>query len=194
MSKRELCGQETEVSGRVVGCVICGATFITLHATKKTCSVECGRKLNRQLRTQWQIREYRKQHPLVEKTCRHCGRTFQTGRQSSEYCSPECWTAAYWSSTEGKMRKAAKDHRYSTSAKGRERIRVRARTTYPARRFKHLARTKARKKLLSDPCEICGTTRTEAHHEDYAQPLAVRWLCKACHLRLHGKVLRYVQR
>lgn len=31
-------------------------------------------------------------------------------------------------------------------------------------------------------CEICGTSeRVQAHHEDYAKPLEVRWLCITHH-------------
>lgn len=35
------------------------------------------------------------------------------------------------------------------------------------------------------PCEICGETKSEAHHDDYDKPLEVRWLCKACHTEWH---------
>lgn len=39
--------------------------------------------------------------------------------------------------------------------------------------------------LNAAPCEICGEIKTEAHHEDYAKPLEVRWLCKPCHAKDH---------
>lgn len=33
-----------------------------------------------------------------------------------------------------------------------------------------------------DSCSSCGAKgRIEAHHANYAQPLAVQWLCKPCH-------------
>lgn len=35
-----------------------------------------------------------------------------------------------------------------------------------------------------DRCESCGTAGfVEAHHEDYARPFFVEWLCKSCHER-----------
>jgi hypothetical protein len=31
------------------------------------------------------------------------------------------------------------------------------------------------------PCSVCGAEPTEAHHQDYAKPLDVQWLCKSHH-------------
>lgn len=42
--------------------------------------------------------------------------------------------------------------------------------------------------ILAKPalCECCSTVPpVEAHHDDYNQPLAVRWLCKKCHFDWH---------
>lgn len=41
-------------------------------------------------------------------------------------------------------------------------------------------------RLVPEPCERCGDAKVEAHHDDYAQPLDVRWLCRAHHLAAHG--------
>jgi hypothetical protein len=35
------------------------------------------------------------------------------------------------------------------------------------------------------PCEACNRPDTHAHHDDYDQPLQVRWLCPACHAQHH---------
>ena len=43
-------------------------------------------------------------------------------------------------------------------------------------------------KLSKKPCEICGDLNSEAHHYDYSKPLDVKWLCRAHHLELHGKI------
>jgi len=41
-------------------------------------------------------------------------------------------------------------------------------------------------KLFRDPCEICGATKNiHAHHDDYAKPLNVRWLCPVHHSQWH---------
>jgi hypothetical protein len=40
--------------------------------------------------------------------------------------------------------------------------------------------------LVRQPCEVCGAaSRVHAHHENYAEPLAVRWLCALHHKDAH---------
>jgi hypothetical protein len=35
------------------------------------------------------------------------------------------------------------------------------------------------------PCEVCQARVADAHHDDYAQPLVVRWLCRSHHRQWH---------
>lgn len=38
----------------------------------------------------------------------------------------------------------------------------------------------------SSSCDNCGNARKpHAHHDNYAKPLEVRWLCQSCHATLH---------
>jgi hypothetical protein len=42
--------------------------------------------------------------------------------------------------------------------------------------------------LHKEPCEICGSSEAvHAHHDDYAKPLNVRWLCAVHHKQWHAK-------
>ena len=44
------------------------------------------------------------------------------------------------------------------------------------------------------PCEICGiTSNIEKHHEDYSEPMEVRYLCKTHHLDIH-RIFRQMKR
>jgi hypothetical protein len=44
--------------------------------------------------------------------------------------------------------------------------------------------------ITRQPCEVCGDERGEAHHDDYDQPLAIRWLCHRHHMELHPREKR----
>ncbi len=64
-------------------------------------------------------------------------------------------------------------------------------------RTRHPLRLKARDavihairdgRLLRQPCEVCGAENVEGHHDDYAKPLDVRWLCFEHHRIAHGQI------
>lgn len=43
-------------------------------------------------------------------------------------------------------------------------------------------------RLFRESCETCGSNKNvHAHHDDYAKPLNVRWLCAAHHRAWHDK-------
>jgi len=47
------------------------------------------------------------------------------------------------------------------------------------------------RKLKPDRCEMCGILQTDlswtlnCHHEDNTKPYSVKWLCSACHYKVH---------
>jgi hypothetical protein len=51
----------------------------------------------------------------------------------------------------------------------------------------HLAVQRAIKagQLERQACEVCGIEPVDAHHDQYEQPLQVRWLCRRHHIHLH---------
>ena len=40
-------------------------------------------------------------------------------------------------------------------------------------------------KLTKKDCEVCGSKKVDAHHDDYTKKLDVRWLCRFHHKQLH---------
>ena len=42
-------------------------------------------------------------------------------------------------------------------------------------------------KLLRRPCEVCAG-KADGHHDDYARPLEVRWLCRQHHMAHHHEI------
>jgi hypothetical protein len=98
-------------------------------------------------------------------TCKMCDQPLQGMR--SVYCSNEC--------VRQNERQYSRNHRATFS---------------PARKRASSLVFEAvqRRKLVPQPCEVCGDTiETHAHHDDYAKPLEVRWLCRRCHKRHHAE-------
>ena len=52
-----------------------------------------------------------------------------------------------------------------------------------------VARAVASGRLVRQPCAVCGAPEVQSHHEDYARPLDVRWLCFEHHMEVHGRVV-----
>lgn len=101
------------------------------------------------------------------KTCKRCGKDFEARSVRGSYCAGACFVL-----------------------NERDSGRRRAATFSDARRRAHVLSgcAIAKGELVRQPCETCGSRRyVEAHHDDYAQPLSVRWLCKSHHRQHHVK-------
>lgn len=46
-------------------------------------------------------------------------------------------------------------------------------------------------KLIKKPCGVCGSEKSEAHHEDYDKPLDVMWLCRIHHRQRDKELGKY---
>ena len=61
----------------------------------------------------------------------------------------------------------------------------------PIEKFKQTSRSyagvyKRRGYLIPQACELCGVDeKIQMHHENYAKPLEVNWLCVVCHTERH---------
>jgi hypothetical protein len=42
-------------------------------------------------------------------------------------------------------------------------------------------------RIKRGPCEVCGDKKVDAHHDDYSNPLEVRWLCRVHHMQHHHR-------
>lgn len=65
----------------------------------------------------------------------------------------------------------------------------RMRAAYPEKaRTRMITRNAIRRgDLVRQPCEVCGSERVDAHHDDYSKPLEVRWLCRKHHSEHHAR-------
>ncbi len=43
--------------------------------------------------------------------------------------------------------------------------------------------------VIKGPCEVCGTTEVQAHHDNYKKPLTVRWFCPLHHSEIHKRFI-----
>ena len=78
-------------------------------------------------------------------------------------------------------------------AKNRDFIRDNERKRRIANPEKGMARRQVRTAVMNGtlarlPCEVCGSIKVEAHHEDYSKPLDVRWLCPPHHAQHHASI------
>lgn len=88
-------------------------------------------------------------------------------------------------------------YEYNKTEKGKE-VRKSANMKYrDGNKIKRIAHTKFSNALRDgvvvppDSCSRCGSVgKVQGHHDDYEQPLNVRWLCLKCHTDFHREVRR----
>ena|SRR5688572_15924507 len=91
---------------------------------------------------------------------------------------------------DGRCKECLKAYKRANADRILPQQRAQARRHRRAHPEKEWARTMTRQaiaagRLIPGPCEVCGTADVQAHHDDYGQPLAVRWMCFAHHRAHH---------
>lgn len=93
-----------------------------------------------------------------------------------------------WHREHAKTRRRKASRRAWAASAGRAAVN-RYRGRYPQKHQAQLqlqVAVKTGKIRRASACIKCGGTKlVEAHHDDYAKPLAVRWLCRWCHRTWH---------
>ena len=130
----------------------------------RTCIV-CGNRFEGRSNAKLCTDNCRRMHrPQTFLTCQHCNKRFgPVERLARKFCSQTCKVAAQ---TTGRS--------------------ARRQATPEARRAQGLVAyyVKTGKLKRPDVCSECGNEgRIEAAHENYHDPLAIRWLCRSCHTK-----------
>ncbi len=131
----------------------------------------------------------------LETTCAYCGKCFWTWtamvkRGMGLFCSRECAAKGktnnrnYWGENNPNWKGGISQNRqdgYRRKLADKER--------HPE---KHEARELVQREIRSGRMsrgewEVCGMTNAHAHHDDYAKPLDVRWLCPVHHREHHAQ-------
>jgi hypothetical protein len=109
-----------------------------------------------------------------------------------DYTCKECYkivdATRYYRNREQRLIKEKKRYEKMSKEKIAERSRFskeRNPEKWKARQDLRNAITKGTIKRL--PCEVCHKPKAHAHHEDYAKPFEVKWLCQKHHGELHRK-------
>lgn len=132
---------------------------------------------------------------ISKKVCRTCGvpknkEQFRPERIDCKKCESIYATERQKLNPEKKLQW---NKNYRQTPHGKEALKRRSKTyneKYPEK-FKAMqdVHTAIRNgSLVKKPCEGCGEVKVDAHHDDYAKTLEVRWLCKICHVKHHNNL------
>lgn len=157
-------------------CRTCGKEFEPTEAQRKKCDYQC-KPCRREYCNEW----YARNKPSPK------------GRKPADLERRKKYKAEWYQRNKERTMAAMRSNPVRLAAR-----RASARASYQRRKLDPQARAKirARQAINSEvkygrvtrlPCEVCGEPKTEAHHDDYAKPLEVRWLCKTHHEEHHRK-------
>ena len=113
----------------------------------------------------------------IDVNCAYCGKHFTVKpsvlkRRKRIFCGRECYARF-----RSELLPKEEHNAFGTGHTPEERVKRAKARAY----FNHYLRDN---NLERQPCEICGE-KAEAHHDDYDNPLEVRWLCFKHHRGWH---------
>jgi ribosomal protein S27AE len=130
--------------------------------------------------------------------CEKCGsqktpkykRRRVNGEKAYSLCCMVCareYAKTYWRRIHGRPNPGRPKPRPLESFSGDDRLKRQWDRSNKDKRRAHKAVENAlnRGDIKKEPCERCGSQHVHAHHDDYSQPLAVRWLCPVHHREHH---------
>lgn len=137
-----------------------------------------GRVISEQQRLKISLLKNKK----IKFNCDHCGKEKKRSRcqvnKLRNFCSRKCWSS---------YAKGPLSNRYGTGHTTKLSFAFKSRS----RSLLHIAIRQG--KIKSQPCIKCGSKDSEAHHEDYRNPLDVMWMCTQHH-REHERLNGYNKR
>lgn len=126
-------------------------------------------------------------HRYTPETCAQCGAEFmaRAEKQRARFCSVQC--CGKHAAATGKFAGPNNPRWLGGVSSDHMRYKLRTEARYPERAAARRAVQSALRsgELVRQPCERCGTEPAHGHHDDYSQPLDVRWLCRRCHDEHH---------
>ena len=186
LEKRIKDGLPLKRIGRNPLCSKCGKEKEKAYASSGYCRT-CKIKRNRQIYVEKRLLGIKAYTRNRLATCYTCGKVKENPtRGYCAFCENEHAKKAYRKRYD--TPDAMAENRKSINKKRREK-RLADGISFHLKEFAHKIVRMAIKKriLISKPCEICGKEKVDAHHDDYAKPLEVRWLCRFHHNKHHNQ-------
>ena len=128
---------------------------------------------------------------MITKICKKCKNGFpeDTGFYANDSSCKECRKAKVRANRAAKIEYYREYDRARGNRQGPDYCKV-YRNKYPNKYRAHTLVNNCIRdgKLVKKPCEVCGSVdQIHAHHDDYLEPLNIRWLCAAHHHQWHAK-------
>jgi deoxycytidylate deaminase len=120
--------------------------------------------------------------------CKNCTKAAVKARYDHLMATDPVWAAKEMDRQMLKERKRRELGKVSKETPEKAKIRLlRRNSKFPHVRKAHviLGNAVRDKRVVKQPCEVCGSTIVQAHHDDYSKPLEVRWLCVPHHNEHH---------